>query len=214
MNSTTKKITTVGMLCGMAMVINLLIHFPIVPAVSYLSYDPKDIVIVIGGFIYGPFISFVMSAICSVLELMLRGGTILDVVMNMISTCMFACVAAGLYKKYHTKQGAIVGLLVGVIATTASMMVWNYIVTPIYYGMPKEAVVPLLLPGILPFNLIKYGLDAGVTLFLYKPVVTALRKSNLVEQSKGAINHGGTYALGGFIVVTLAVVVMSFQGII
>ena len=54
----TKKITTVGMLCAMAMIVNVLISFPIVPAVSFLRYDPKDILIVIGGFIYGPMISF------------------------------------------------------------------------------------------------------------------------------------------------------------
>ena len=39
----TKKITTVGMLCAMAMIVNVFISFPIVPAVSFLRYDPKDI---------------------------------------------------------------------------------------------------------------------------------------------------------------------------
>ena len=42
----TKKITTVGMLCAMAMIVNVFISFPIVPAVSFLRYDPKDILIV------------------------------------------------------------------------------------------------------------------------------------------------------------------------
>ena len=95
----TKKITTVGMLCAMAMIVNVLISFPIVPAVSFLRYDPKDILIVIGGFIYGPMISFLMSFICSVFEIMLKGGNILDVLMNMVSTCSFACMAAFMYKK-------------------------------------------------------------------------------------------------------------------
>ena len=106
MNSRTKKITTIGMMCAMAMVMNLLLHFPIIPAVSFLNYDPKDIVIVIASFIYGPFSAFVMSAICAVLDVMLRGGTILDVLMNMIATCMFSCVAGAIYKKEHTKKGA------------------------------------------------------------------------------------------------------------
>ena len=104
MNSRTKKITTIGMMCAMAMVMNLLLHFPIIPAVSFLNYDPKDIVIVIASFIYGPFSAFVMSAICAVLDVMLRGGTILDILMNMIATCMFSCVAGAIYKKEHTKK--------------------------------------------------------------------------------------------------------------
>ena len=53
--SSTKKLTTIAILSAMAMVLNLLIQFPIVPAVSFLSYDPKDIIIVIAGFIYGLF---------------------------------------------------------------------------------------------------------------------------------------------------------------
>lgn len=100
----TKKITTVGMLCAMAMIVNVFISFPIVPAVSFLRYDPKDILIVIGGFIYGPMTSLLMSFICSIFEIMLKGGNILDVLMNMVSTCSFACMAAFVYKKVHNQK--------------------------------------------------------------------------------------------------------------
>ena len=50
MNMTTKKITTLGMLCALAVIVNLLIHFPLIPSVEFLSYDAKDVIIVIGGF--------------------------------------------------------------------------------------------------------------------------------------------------------------------
>ena len=82
--SSTKKLTTIAILSAMAMVLNLLIHFPLVPAVSFLSYDPKDIIIVIAGFIYGPMTSFIMSVLCSFLEIVFRGGNLLDVLMDEI----------------------------------------------------------------------------------------------------------------------------------
>ena len=44
MNMTTKKITTLGMLCGLAVIVNLLIHFPLIPSVEFLSYDAKDVI--------------------------------------------------------------------------------------------------------------------------------------------------------------------------
>lgn len=211
----TKKITSIGILCAMAVVINVLVHFPMVPAVSFLSYDPKDIVIVIGGFIYGPMVSLLMSGITSVLELMYRGGTILDVVMNMVSTCAFACTAAFIYKKLHTKKGALIGLVSGVICTVIMMVIWNYIVTPIYYGMPREAVIAMMVPGIIPFNLLKSGLNAGITLFLYKPVVSALRYTNLVDKKEGSENkYLGFLILGLFICATVIFAVMAIQGII
>lgn len=215
MKMSTKKITTIGMLCSMAVVINLMVHFPLVPAVSFLSYDPKDIVIVIGGFIDGPFASLIMSVITSLLEVMFRGGTILDILMNVISTCTFAATASYVYRRNHTKKDAMIGLILGTLACTVSMLLWNYIVTPVYFQMPREAVVALLVPGILPFNLLKCGINAAVTIFLYQPVVTILRRSNLLEKDNN--DQKKTFdmlVLGLFILISLILVILSFQGII
>jgi len=214
MNLSTKKITTVGMLCAMAVVVNLLIRFPIVPSVSFLNYDPKDIVIVIGGFIYGPAVCFIMSAITSILEVMFRGGTILDVLMNMISTCTFAVTAAYFYKKNHTKKGAIIGLVLGIVACAISMLIWNYVVDPIYFQMPRDAVVAML-PAILLFNILKCGMNTGVTIFLYKPIVNVLRRTNLVEQSEGKQSASkDMFILGAFIIISVIFLILGFQGII
>ena len=215
MNMTTKKITTLGMLCALAVIVNLLIHFPLIPSVEFLSYDAKDVIIVIGGFIYGPGSAFIMSVITSLLEIMYRGGNLLDVLMNVISTCTFACVAAWIYKRDHTREGAFIGLGAGIVCCVLSMLLWNYIVTPIYFGMPREAVVSILVPGILPFNLLKCGLNTGLTLFLYKPIVGVFRRTSLVEHSSGdhAITKG-TVLIGLFICASVICFILGFQGII
>ena len=216
MNMTTKKITTLGMLCALAVIVNLLIHFPLIPSVEFLSYDAKDVIIVIGGFIYGPGSAFIMSVITSLLEMMYRGGNLLDVVMNVISTCTFACVAAWIYKRDHTREGAFIGLGAGIVCCVLSMLLWNYIVTPIYFGMPREAVVSILIPGILPFNLLKCGLNTGLTLFLYKPIVGVFRRTSLVEHSSGG-DHAitkGTVLIGLFICASVICFILGFQGII
>ena len=58
-----------------------------------------------------------------------------------------------------------------------SMMFWNYLITPLHMGYPREAVAELLIPVFLPFNLLKGGLNTGITLVLYKPVVSTLGHS-------------------------------------
>ena len=210
----TKKITTIGMLCAMAIIINLMISFPIIPSVSFLKYDPKDIIIVIGGFIFGPLTSLIMSAITSVLEIVYRGGTILDILMNMISTCTFAMTAAYCYKKMHTKKGAVLGLVFGIIACTVSMIIWNYVIDPIYFQMPRSAVVAML-PAIALFNIIKCGLNMAVTLFLYKPIITILRNTNLVEKHEETSSLSqDIMILASFILITGIVLILSFQQII
>lgn len=216
MNMTTKKITTLGMLCGLAVIVNLLIHFPLIPSVEFLSYDAKDVIIVIGGFIYGAGSAFIMSVITSLLEIMYRGGNLLDVLMNVISTCTFACVAAWIYKRDHTRKGAFLGLGIGTVCSVLSMLLWNYIVTPIYFGMPREAVISILVPGILPFNLLKCGLNSGLTLFLYKPIVGIFRRTSLVEHTSGG-DHAitkGTVLIGLFICASVICFILGFQGII
>ena len=126
MNMTTKKITTLGMLCALAVIVNLLIHFPLIPSVEFLSYDAKDVIIVIGGFIYGAGSAFIMSVITSLLEIMYRGGNLLDVLMNVISTCTFACVAAWIYKRDHTREGAFIGLGAGARAHSSDWALVSY----------------------------------------------------------------------------------------
>lgn len=179
--SSNKKIITMAMLAALAYLFMLVGRVVIIPAVGFLKYDPKDIIITIGGFIYGPLAAFTISAVVSFVEFFTVSSTgVIGLVMNVISTCAFACPAAFIYKKRHTMNGAIAGLGIGCILMVAIMLLWNYLITPIYMGYPREAIAKLLIPGFLPFNMIKSGLNAGATLLIYKPVITALRKSNLV----------------------------------
>lgn len=88
--------------------------------------------------------------------------------------------------------------------------------TPLYMGYPREAVVELLLPAFLPFNLLKGGLNASITFLLYKPIVTALRKSGYVAASENEARqkHTGLLILASFIIVTCVLIILSMNGII
>ncbi len=175
----TKKLTTTGMLCALAYAATVIGR---VPLVLFLKYDPKDVIIVIGGLLYGPLTSLAISVIVSVTEMLTISGTgPWGCLMNVVSSCTFSCTAAFLYKRKRSMPGAIRALLCGWGSQVMVMMVWNYLVAPVYMGYPREAVAKLLLPAFLPFNLIKGGLNTGFTLLLYKPIVTALRRAHLAE---------------------------------
>ena len=66
------------------------------------------------------------------------------------------------------------------------MLLWNVLITPLYLNQPREAVIGMLIPTLLPFNLGKYILNAAITMLIYKPIVTALRKANLLAPSSNA----------------------------
>jgi hypothetical protein len=85
-------------------------------------------------------------------------------------------------------------------------------------GQPRAFVATLLIPYFLPFNLIKAGINGALTMLLYKPVVTALRRAKLVEPSRGG-GQGGGRRLGVVIValvllVTFALLALVLAGII
>ena len=214
MNSKAKKISTIGMLSALAYASVILCR---VPVVLFLKYEPKDIIIALGGFLFGPMTSFYISVIVSFTEMMTVSDTgIIGCVMNILASCAFACVAAAIYKRKRTLHGAIAGLAAGVLSMVIVMLAWNYLITPIYMGYPREAVVELLLPAILPFNLLKGGLNAAFTFLLYKPVVHALRKSGLLGQSgsSGEQRHIGFIILAVSIIATCVLVILSLNGII
>ena len=188
-----------------------------VPVVLFLKYDPKDVIITLGGLIWGPLTSLAVSVIVSVIEMVTVSETgILGCIMNIISSCSFACTAAVIYKKKRTLAGAVIGLTVGSAIMILVMLLWNYLITPIYMGYPREAVAELLIPAFLPFNALKAGLNAGFTFLLYKPIVTALRKSGFISASdkKSEKKSIGFIILAAVIVVTCVLVILSMNEII
>ena len=123
--------------------------------------------------------------------------------MNVLATCAFSCTAAFVYKKMHTKKGAVIGLTLGTICLTAVMILWNYLITPIYQGIPRDAIVAMLPTVFLPFNVVKGGLNMALILVLYKPVVTALRKARLVPESQTILQNKGKVN-AGFLLFSIA----------
>lgn len=214
MNGKTQKLTTAAMLCAIAYAAMVVGRIPVV---LFLKYDPKDVIITLGGLIWGPLTSFSVSAIVSVIEMFTVSETgILGCIMNIVSTCSFACTASFIYKKKRTLSGAAIGLLAGSAAMVMVMLLWNYLITPLYMGYPREAVVELLLPAFLPFNLLKAGLNASFTFLLYKPVISALRKSGYVAAASHVNRKRptGLILLATAIMITCILFILSMNGLI
>ena len=212
-----KQMVVMALLAALAYVVMAFIRIPVI---SFLKYEPKDVIITIGGFIYGPLASVGISLIVTLVEM----GTVsetgwIGAVMNFVSTCAFVLPATIIYKKIHNLKGAIIGLISGVVTMIIIMLLWNYILTPLYMGYPREAVAKMLPTVFLPFNALKGGLNAALTMLLYKPVITALRAARLVpkpeEQRKGSI--GTTVLVVGLslaLAATLVLVILALQGVI
>ncbi len=210
-NEHIRRLCVMAMLCAMAYAAVTLIRIPVV---SFLKYEPKDVLLVIGGFMYGPITGAVMSIVVGMLEMVTVSDTgLIGMAMNVLSSCLFVCVASAIYQKKRRISGAVGGLAIAILTTTAGMLLWNFLITPLYMGISREAVSAMLLPVFLPFNLFKGTLNAALTLLLYKPVVSALRKTHLMPPSTSTqARRNSVWLLALFVVLTLIAVWLLWTG--
>lgn len=214
----THRLTLMAMFASLAYIVMLVGRFPI-SSVDFLKYDPKDVILVICGFILGPMPALLVTFVVSAIEMLTVSSTgIIGLIMNVLSSAGFACTAAFVYKKRHSLRGAAVGLVLGALVMTALMLLWNYFITPYYMGMPREAVAAMLVPVFLPFNLIKSALNAAIAMLIYKPVSRALRQVGLTEpaggQAPGKKSVMGAMLIAALVLVSCIFIVLIMRGII
>lgn len=197
----TKKMICIAMVSAIAIVVYYL-DFPVPLMPSFIKLDLSNVVSLFAGFTLGPAAGVIVCLIKNVIHLVIKGfGTTMGIgdIFDFVTSAVFALSAGLVYRKIHTKKGAVIGCIVGTAAYTLISLPLNYfIVYPIYAkafgGM--EAIISAynaILPGTdnlfsalcifnLPFTLIKGILCSLVTILIYKPLITALRKTRLVEE--------------------------------
>ena len=201
----------------LAAVAYLIVSYIRIPVVLFLKYEPKDVIITIGGFLLGPMASFVISLVVSLLEMVTVSDTgPIGALMNLLSTCAFACTASLVYKKVHKLKGAIVGLAAGSVVMVSAMLLWNWLITPLYMGVSREQVEGMLIPMFLPFNALKAGFNSALVLGLYKPLTAALRRTRLLPETKAPKGDPkpGLYLFALGLLATCVVLLLVLKGIL
>lgn len=149
------------------------LDFPIPPFPAWLQYDPGEIPALIAGFALGPAAGIAVELVKGLLISLLRGGELggpFGIFMNLLAGITLVAVAGSYYRVEHTKAGALRGLALGVAAMTAMMILANVALTPVFFGLPRAQVIALVLPALLPFNLLKGVISSLLTFYVYKRV--------------------------------------------
>lgn len=178
-----KRFIYAGTLGGLSLVLSLLVHFPLIPQAPFLLYDPGDVPILIASFKFGPGLGVMLTAIVATLFALITGeGGPWGILMHFLATGSYVLLAGWLYGKRRTAQRALLGLVLAPLLMTAVMILANLIVTPIYLGVPRNVVWGMLLPAIIPFNLLKGAINGAITFLVYKRISIFL-ESPLVERA-------------------------------
>lgn len=167
-----RELVTLAIFSALGMALSF-IQIPIFPPAPYLQYDPSGIVTLTVALMYGPAAGIMVQLVSWIPKLIMSPlGSLLTFV-AMIGAVL---VVGFIYKKFHNLKGAIVAIVVGSVIFTTIAIAMNFVITPIYTpGVTVEAVASMVVPILLPFNIIKCVINGVVTGLLYKPV------SNLVK---------------------------------
>ena len=169
----TKRIAITALFCAVAALCTLFIEFPILPGVTFLKYDPSAVVALIAGFAFGPATGAIVSTVSYLPHFATESG-LYGVIMAIIATLSLVLPASLIYQRDTSMRGALIGMGVGAVVCLVCCILANIVVTPIYMGAPREAVIAMIVPTLIPFNALKIAINCAVTALVYKPVSKAL----------------------------------------
>ena len=208
-----------AMFAALAYMVMLVGRIPIT-SVDFLKYDPKDVILVISGFVLGPMPCLTITAVVALIEMLTVSATgPIGLLMNILSSAAFACPAAAIYRRRHDLRGALIGLGAGVVCMVGVMLLWNYFITPLYMGYPRAAVAAMLPTVFLPFNLVKALTNAALAVLIYKPVSRALKAAGLMPRSNAVSapprrRAAGTAIIAALVLVSCVFAVLIMRGVL
>ena len=210
----TKILTVIAMFCAMSFVVSAILPIK----VMFLTLDFKDAISTICGMFFGPLAGLVCAIIVPFIEYLTTGSATREygLIMNLLSSVTFVGVSTLIYKYKKTIWGAVIGLSTSVCATVAVMLVANFYITPFYMGVTQDVVIDLIPKLILPFNLVKTILNAGITMLIYKPVSKVLKrmglsKSNSSTQATNGVANSASKTRSLIVtVVSVVIIIIAF----
>jgi len=162
-----RVLTYSGMLTALSLALELSLAFPIIAAAPYLLYAPGDLPILFIVYLFGAIPGIIAVAINASLFVLIRGeGGPYGLIMHFLAASAFV----GIFSIFTRKRNIvhlITGLALGTIARALIMIPANLIFTPLYLKVPITVVKGMIIPVIIPFNILHSGINSILFVLLY-----------------------------------------------
>lgn len=175
----TKQMVIMALMCAIGALLSF-VEFPLLPGVTWLKFDASNMPAMVVGFGFGPGAGVAVGIVIAIIHGLLMAD-FTGALMNILCVTCFVLPAALMYRKKRTYPVAIAGLALSIIAATLAAIVGNLILTPMWLGVPLDAVIAMIIPILIPFNLLKGLINAVLTLIIYKSI------SNLITPKKDQV---------------------------
>lgn len=148
-----RQLATMALFTALGIILSF-IEFPLLPGTDFLKFDASLVTALVCGFSYGPAAGSIVGIVVAWIHALFTGN-VWGAVMNSAVCLAFVLPAAFAYKRSKSIPALIVGLVISSICSVGVAILMNLVVTPIYMGVPVDAVIAMILPILLPFNILK-----------------------------------------------------------
>lgn len=175
----TRKMVVMALFVALTYLANFICNFKL----EFLSFEAKDAVTVICAYALGPVSGCVVALLSAVIESLTTSTTgIYGFIMNVAGSVTFVGIAGVFYKLKKNTASAVVGLTLATILMSVVMVGLNIALTPFYMKVPRETVINLIAPMLLPFNLVKGVFNSAVALVIKNPIMKAMEISEIIPK--------------------------------
>lgn len=191
-----KRLAKMGILAALAFVLYLInIPMPFLfPA--FLEINLSDFPALIGGFSMGPISGSIIVLVKILIKLPFTSTVGVGELSDLVNGLALVIPSSIIYKYHKTKKGALIGLLIGSLASIVTAVFCNlFIMIPLYLnrmGLQLGQIVAMCPPmfkvteenfytyytflAVIPFNLLRCLLAGTVTFFVYKRLTGLMNK--------------------------------------
>lgn len=188
-NMSAKRLALIGMLGALGAIL-MMFRFPIPFMPPFLSFDLAAIPELIGAFALGPVAGVLIVFIRVMVQMVISGSNSMFTgeLQSFLLGVALILPAALLYRHKKTRKEALLGMIAGTLVSTFTAVLTNlYLIIPFYvalYNMNMDQIIlscskvnpmmnsvtTMVILGIVPFNLIKYGINCLITFSVYKKI--------------------------------------------
>ena len=192
----TRMLVQIAMLAAVAAVL-MLFEFPVPFAPPFYELDFSEVPVLIGSFAMGPFAGACIELVKVLINLVINGTDTMFVgeLANFLIGCAFVIPAGIIYRKMHSRKGAIIGMVSGTLIMTILGCFLNaYLLLPAYskaFELPMDALIGMgtavnahinglltfVVFAVAPFNLLKGVLVSLIVFLIYKKISPILHQN-------------------------------------
>lgn len=189
----TRKMVLIAIFSAMGYVL-MLLDFPLAFLIpSFIKFDFSELPALICAFAAGPWAGVLVCFFKNAIHLLNTSTLCVGEFANFLLGAAFVLPAGLIYKYNRTKKGALLGMLVGAaVSSIISLPINLFITYPFYINVmnfPENAILGMykaiagwvknlpqaILTFNVPFNFLKYGVDAAITFVIYKRISPILQ---------------------------------------